>query len=148
MMTRTTMATRIVGCSTTMWREGGGQGNSAVFHCKALPGCALLSAVVDAPLSALASFLLLSPSPYPLPLLFPLLLLLPPPFLLIPILVDFCLCSLPLLLCHCLCHCHSCCHHYCCCCHFHCCHHCCHRPVDVIALAVMLLALSSFCHAS
>jgi hypothetical protein len=58
------------------WRwEGEGQGNSAVFCREALPRCIIIIAVVDALLLALELFLLLSPSPFLLPLLF----LLPPP---------------------------------------------------------------------
>jgi hypothetical protein len=37
-------------------RQGGGQGNSAVFHHKAVSGCVVIVAVVDASLLALALF--------------------------------------------------------------------------------------------
>jgi uncharacterized membrane protein YjgN (DUF898 family) len=119
------------------WRwqwEGQGQGNSAVFCCKALPGCIILIAVVDAPLSALALFLLLSLLPFPLPLLFPL-----PPLLRCCCffrchfeLID--VCAPPNYCCRsCLCrrNCHYCSH----CCRCHCCHH---RCIAVVALAFVL----------
>ncbi len=104
-------------------------------RCQALPRCIVLIAVVDDQLSASAVlFLLLSPLPFLLPLLFPL----PPPplFLLLPLLVDCCLCPPPSLLpplslppplppffC-------------CPCCR--CCHHRRHRCIAVIALAFVL----------
>jgi hypothetical protein len=118
-------------------REGEGRSHSAVFCHEALPGCVVLVAVVEAPLLALASFLLLSPLPF-LPLL---LILSPPPLRCL----CFFRCRFELivvcvphnLFCRCCLH-HRCCHrrHYCCPCH--CCHNCCHCYNAVVALAFVL----------
>ncbi len=55
-------------------REREGQGDGAVFCCKAFAGCIILIAVVNSPLLMSASLLSLSPLPFTLPLLCPLLL--------------------------------------------------------------------------
>jgi hypothetical protein len=132
------MAANISARQQRWWRrKGEGQGDSAVFCHEAFPGCIIVVAVVDVPMSALASFSLPSPLPFPSPLLFPL-----PPSL--QRRRFFCCRFEAIVVCaphnhccrRCLCrhHCHRC--HCCCCCH--CCHHRPHRSLTVIVLAFVV----------